>query len=159
VILGPHTPFSFVSLNKAQTLAQHWMGTADANVLAHPEEFEDSVVQAAKVRGTLGFPYKVAWVFTSCRTLAYFSGRKNPLLRTVVTIHRFHSMQECERTDACVKSHLECMMAWPTVQERTFAAVVKNQAGRLAEVSLQEAKTAAAVYSTWTTATADVNKV
>jgi hypothetical protein len=68
-------------------------------------------------------------------------------------------MQECERTDADVKNHLECMMAWPTVQESTFAAVVKNQAGRLAEVSLQESKTAAAVYSTWTQATADINKV
>jgi hypothetical protein len=72
VILGPHTPVRFVSLNKAQTLAQHWIGTADANVLAHPEEFEDSVVQAAKVRGTLGYLYKVAWVSTSCRTIAYF---------------------------------------------------------------------------------------
>jgi hypothetical protein len=49
VVLGPHTPFSFVSLSKAQTLALNWTGTADANVLAHPEEFEDSVVQAQQV--------------------------------------------------------------------------------------------------------------
>jgi hypothetical protein len=71
VILGTHTLFSFVSLNKAQTLAQNWMGTADADVLAHPEEFEDSVVQAAKARGTVGFPYKAAWVFALCRTMSY----------------------------------------------------------------------------------------
>jgi hypothetical protein len=68
-------------------------------------------------------------------------------------------MQELAKKDAITKKLLECACAWPADQEASYSSVVKAQVKRLASDPSQEEAVATSVKTTWTKATAELNRV